>query len=41
MGDTTGGHLRPGARGDLVLVRPGTFDVVATVVGGRIAIDRR
>jgi N-acetylglucosamine-6-phosphate deacetylase len=36
LGDRSRGHLRPGARGDVVVLRPdGT--VVATVVAGRVA----
>lgn len=43
MGEAARGHLAPGARGDLALVDTdgGGFDVVATVVGGRVLHDRR
>lgn len=40
LGDGDRGHLRPGARGDLVLVTP-ELRPVATVVGGRVVHDRR
>lgn len=40
LGDPSRGHLRSGARGDLVLVTP-DLEPVVTVVGGRIVVDRR
>ena len=39
VGDATRGRLSPGARGD-VTVLDGAFDVVATVVAGRVVHDR-
>jgi N-acetylglucosamine-6-phosphate deacetylase len=45
VGDVGRGSLRPGSRGDLVLLdasqAAGRLDVVATVVGGDVAFDRR
>ena len=45
VGDQTRGTLAPGARGDVVLFDvdepTGRLDVVATVVGGRVAFDAR
>lgn len=44
LGDGTLGHLRPGARGDVALLRhhpDGTLEAVATVVGGRVVHDSR
>jgi N-acetylglucosamine-6-phosphate deacetylase len=35
------GTLRPGAVGDAVLLDPAGLDVVATVVAGQVAYDRR
>lgn len=36
LGERDRGHLRPGARGDVVVLTPG-LEVVATFVGGRLA----
>ncbi len=41
LGDTSRGHLRPGARGDLALLDPATLQCVATVVAGRVVHDAR
>jgi N-acetylglucosamine-6-phosphate deacetylase len=40
LGDGQRGTLRPGARGDVVLLTP-SLTVAATIVGGEIAFDAR